>query len=260
MGSSLDELFTPTKRYIFGSGIPYYDSASIQVDWAVKELGKKKIAFINQWGPVGETNIKGAEKRLKKYGLKLAIKEKLKNIKMDYSGLVAKMKTRGIECVVITTTAQWTIPLLKEIERQDWKTEIIIGHSSSNIPLLNKFAGTAMEGVYVTLLQLPSDYDDPFMNRYRENLIKYGKKEHQGMYNCLGYGMIGLLLSAIEQVGPDLSRERLIDTMERWKNYDTGFLGKFSYSPTDHIGGEGLIIAKVQKGKAKILVNRAYPE
>ncbi|MFC1825322.1 ABC transporter substrate-binding protein [Thermodesulfobacteriota bacterium] len=261
VGSSLDALFNPTNRYIFGWTIPYYDAACLMVDWAVKELGKKRLAFVNMWGPIGDSNYKGASEQLKRYGLDLVMGEKLKNVKMDYSGLVAKMRARKVDFVAITTTAQWTIPLLKEIERQGWDVDVIIGHSSSNIPMLKKLAGEhAIEGAHITMAHLPTDSDDPYMVKYRQNLRKYGDPKEQGFYNFIGYGLMGMLLDTIDSVGPNLTRERLIDKLESWKDYDTKWAGKISYGPDDHIGQEGLIIVKIVDGKVKVLKNRAYPK
>ncbi len=258
-GTALDELFTPPKRYIFGWTIPYSQSTAIQVDWAVKKLGKKKIAFVNQWGPVGEVNEKGAVERLKKWGLELAFEEKLQNVEMDYSGLVSRMRAKEIDCVVITTTAQWVIPILKEIERQGWKPEIIVGQATGNPELLAKLGGSAAEGCYVTMNHLPTDADDPFINKYREVLQKYGGGAPPTMYNFIGYAFVHMLLEALKQVGPDLTREKLVDTLERWKDYDTGWIGKISYGPDDRIGQERMVLVRMEGGKAKVIDPNVRP-
>ncbi|MGQ9654963.1 MAG: ABC transporter substrate-binding protein [Thermodesulfobacteriota bacterium] len=260
VGTSLDALFKPVKRYIFGWTIPYYDSAAIQVDFAVKALGKKKIAFINQWGPVGEVNEKGAVDRTKKYGVELTASELLQNVEMDYSGLVSKLRAKGTEVVVITTTAQWTIPILKEIERQGWKPDVIVGHASGDTELLRKMGGSAADGIYVTLTNLPTDADDPFMNEYRAAVKKYGGGVEPSFYNFVGYANLHNFCTVAKEVGRDLTREKLIDTLEqKWKNRET-WAGKITYAPDDHAGQEGLIISRMKDGKVEIIKKWAYPE
>jgi len=257
--AATDDLTNPTRRYIFGYSAPYHVSTAIQVDWAVKRLGKKRIAFVNQWGPSGDANTRGAKKRLEKYGMELTAEEILQNVEMDYSGLVARLRAKEIECVVITTVAQWTIPLLKEIERQGWKPEIIVGHGTGDPILIKKMAGTAAEGIYITMMHLPLDYDDPFINEYREVLKKYSPGQGPAQYNFIGYGVTRLLAAALQQTGKDLTRERLIDTLESWKGLESGFVGKISYSPTDHEGQEGMVMVQIKGGETKVIEPRIYP-
>jgi len=257
--AATDELTNPPKRYIFGWAVPYRTATALQVDWAVQRLGRKRISFINQWGPAGEENVRGATERLKKYGLDLIVGEQLQNVEMDYSGLVARLRANNVDCVVITTTAQWTVPILREIERQGWKVDTIIGPGSANPDLLKKLAGSAAEGAYLMMNTVPLDSDDPFMNEYRENTRKYGGGEEPSVYHNMGYGVARMFVSALQQVGRDLTREKLIDTIESWKNYDTGWIGRVSYGPDDHDGGERFVVARMREGRVDILEKEFYP-
>ena len=224
------------------------------------ELGKKKIALINQWGPVGKDNVEGATKQLKKYGLELALVENLKNRKMDYSGLVAKMKAKGIDCVITATTIQWVAPLMKEIERQGWNVTTIIGHGSSDIQLLNRFAGKAVEGAYVVMNHVPVATDTQVMRSYKDMLKKYGGDTRAGMYNFLGYAIGKMFCEAVEQTGPDLTRKKLLQTLEGWKDYPTGWIGRLTYSPEDHSGAKTMVTVQIRDGKGVILGPRRSPK
>lgn len=257
--AATDELTNPPKRYVFGWAVPYRTATALQVDWAVNRLGRKRIAFLNQWGPAGEENVRGATERLKKYGLDLVIGEQLQNVEMDYSGLVAKLRAKNVDCVVITTTAQWTVPILREIERQGWKVDTVIGPGSANPELLIKLAGSAAEGAFLMMNTVPLDSDDPFMNEYRDNLRKYGRGEEPAVYNNMGYGVARMFVEALRQVGKDLTREKLVGTLESWKNYDTGWIGRISYGPDDHDGAERFVVGILKGGHVVILEKDFYP-
>ena len=179
---------------------------------------------------------------------------------MDYSGLVAKMKAQNVDCVIPTASAQWTVPLLKEIERQAWDVKVIVTQACATPSLLNKLVGSAAEGVYITMINQPLDSDDPFMNKYRETTKKYGGDKGPNQYEFLSYGVTRLFETALIQCGRDLTRENLINTVESWKDFDTGWLGKISYSPTDHVGQEGMLIVRMKGGKAEIIGPRYYPD
>jgi len=179
--------------------------------------------------------------------------EKLKNIKMEYSGLVSKMKADKADCVVITTTAQWTIPLLKEIERQAWKVNRIVGMASANLTLLAQLGGSAAEGVYITYNHLPEDVDEEPMISYRKNLEKYGEGAKPSMYNLTGYMLSQMTAQGLQQIGRDVTREKLIDKYETWKDYDSGWLGKVTLGPDDHVAGEAQYMIQMVNGKGKIL-------
>ncbi len=252
--SALDSLYNPTNRYIFGWVIPYQDSSALLINYAVKELGVKRIAAVHQWGPVGDTNKKAFVKEAKRHGIQLVMNEKLKNVKMDYSGLVAKMKAEKADCVVSTPTLQWTAPLMKEIERQGWKVIRIIGMASSNPAALKYLAGTAANGAYLTMNHVPTDYNNETMATYRKVIKEYGgDKARPSMYNFIGYANAKMLCEGLEQVGRNVTREKLIDALERWKNYDSGWIGKISYGSNDHIAQEGQIPVQMVNGKGVVL-------
>jgi ABC-type branched-subunit amino acid transport system substrate-binding protein len=102
--------------------------------------------------------------------------------------------------------------------------------------------------------------DDPFMNRYREMMKKYGGGKGPNEYGFMSYGITQMFEKALKESGKDLTREKLIDAIESWKNYDTGWLGVISYSPTDHEGQEGMVIGRMKGGEAEIIVPRYYPD
>ena len=88
---------------------------------------------------------------------------------------------------------------------------------------------------------------------------KYGGGKGPNQYGFLSYGITRLFETALIQTGPDLTREKLINTIESWKDFETGWIGRISYSPTDHEGQEGIVIGKMKGGKADIMVPRYYP-
>ena len=98
------------------------------------------------------------------------------------------------------------------------------------------------------------------MTAYRAILKKYGGDAKAGMYNFVGYGLSKTFSEAVEQTGPDLPREKFIQTLESWKDYDTGWLGKVTYSPTYHNGIRTMLPVQVKGGKGVVLGPRRSPK
>jgi ABC-type branched-subunit amino acid transport system substrate-binding protein/mono/diheme cytochrome c family protein len=57
-----------------------------------------------------------------------------------------------------------------------------------------------------------------------------------------------ILVEALERAGRSVTRERLIDALERLQNFRTGLMPPVSFSPTRHIGNDGVWIVPLAGG------------
>ena len=96
--------FPPTK-YLFAVYPLYIDEAAILVNYAVKEMGKKRIAFFYQNDDYGKEGLAGAEYALKKLGMELAASVSVEVMDTDLSSHCMKLKQANPDCVI-----NWLLP------------------------------------------------------------------------------------------------------------------------------------------------------
>ena len=92
---------------------------------------------------------------------------------------------------------------------------------------------------------------DQFEGIIKESAKYYpDSKVNPAQYGYTGYVDMHLGLEALERTGRNLTRERVVETLEHnFKNVDLGSLPPVSFSPDNHQGSNRVNIIKVQDGK-----------
>jgi branched-chain amino acid transport system substrate-binding protein len=94
-----------------------------------------------------------------------------------------------------------------------------------------------MQGFYM-VHQYRGLLDSPELADFREAITE-NLPEGQSFtdFSFYGPGSAVAVVHVLEQIGPDLTREKFIEAMENLQNFDTGVLaGTMSFSPDDHQG------------------------
>jgi branched-chain amino acid transport system substrate-binding protein len=90
--------------------------------------------------------------------------------------------------------------------------------------------------VYVTQVVPPFDSGATGVRRYREALSKYQPQAQPGFVSLEGFIVGSTFVEALERSGPALTTEKLVDSLEQFKNVDLGFGAQLSFSLSEHQG------------------------
>jgi len=239
----------PLKRYVFSLFTSYQDQCAIIVDFAMDNLKPKKIAMIYQEDEVGESGKEGVEAQLKKYNKRLVLSVPFKRGTKDFSSQVLKLKGTGADMVFIASIIREPAAIMKEAAKLGWKPQFMCQGSTGVNPYLIKMAGPASEGTVVATSALLPSSPHPAVVKYRDLLKKSFPKAVPGYMSQVGYIVAVIFTEALHRMGRDITREKLIQTMEGIKNLETGMWSPISFSPTNHQGANTSYLAMVDGGK-----------
>ncbi|HVZ36951.1 MAG TPA: ABC transporter substrate-binding protein, partial [Polyangiaceae bacterium] len=90
--------------------------------------------------------------------------------------------------------------------------------------------------VYVTQVVPMFDSGATGVRRYREQLAKYQPQAQPGFVSLEGFIVGSIFVEALRRVGPTLTTEKLVDTLEQINGLDLGFGSKISFSLSEHQG------------------------
>ena len=71
----------------------------------------------------------------------------------------------------------------------------------------------------------------------------------RGLYHYYGFATAFVLVEGLKRAGKNLNRQRLINALENFKNWDSGVLPPITYSRNDHAGVESVMLLQLQGGK-----------
>ena len=241
--------YKPLKRQVFALFMPYYDQGAVMVDYAIETLNAKKIGVIYQEDDVGLGGKNGAEAQLKKYKKKLGISVPFKRGTKDFSSQVLKLRESGVDLVIIASIIAEPAAIIKEAAKLGWKPQFMCQSSTGTNPYFIKMAGPACEGTIVATQALLPDSSKPGVVKYREVLKAHFPDAKPEFMNQVGYMVAVVFTEALRIVGRDLTREKLIEGMEKIKDFDAGMYPPITFSSTNHLGTDACFLAKVEGEK-----------
>lgn len=231
------------RKYVFSAGPGDVRGAAHLLNYAVKDLGAKKIALMYSVDAMGTLGQKTIVNEIKKYpGASLIIQESMEPSDLNVVPQLTKIKGANPDILLLQTTGGMASIVAKNF-RQLGMTVPTLGCGSITDPNFYKNVGRiAEENKWIYLSQplliinrMPPD--DPYrMSVYEPALkllqAKYGPKMQVTMFHASTFDAFRAMMEAIKLAGkaePDAIRDALENKVRI-----EGFLGKFACTPQDH--------------------------
>ncbi len=226
--------------------------------------GARTIGILNAIDLYDKTSAKAFAEEAGKHGIKVVATESY-NAAVDKNFIpqLTKIKAANPDWLTVQGSGA-AVPLLMNQKGEIGFEAPTLGNLAFSVggisPLL-KIAGRNVQGTHLTTLPvgvwetLPKN--DPRLKRivqYRDAFkAKYG--DYPVMANwwaAQNYDIAFLLADALKRAGPSATGASLKAALEGIKNFE-GVVGTFSFSPGQHAGATGIVIARIE-GERLVLV------
>ncbi|MBW1816611.1 MAG: ABC transporter substrate-binding protein [Deltaproteobacteria bacterium] len=233
--ATTQNMFDPPNRYLFWYACSDEDNGIMMVDYIVNDLKVKnpKIGVCYQDDEWGKSARKGVEIGAKKYGFKVAAAAYKRGSK-NLNAQAMKLKAKGVTHCFYAGYAPVYAALLQEANKIGWKP-LFFGDYVTVDPRAF-MAGKLADGNYHFFnLGLRHERGPGWINMEKMFTDKLGaeaaKQPLSWRLMPLMWTPLLFLTQALQDIGPDLTREKLISALENIKDFDTGGLGKIQYGP-----------------------------
>lgn len=248
------EMYEPLHRLKYSFAATYYDQIRLALPKLIQEKSAKKVCTIYQDDDFGIEVQRGAEAAMKTLNMELAEKTSFKRGATDFSSQVARMKAANCDLVVMGTIIRETIGTIGEARKTGF-SPTFLGSSAAYTDLIHKLGGKGMDGLYATMtVQHP--YLDEAAQPIRFWAAKYKTKfnEDPTVFSVYGYAIIDQFIQAAQKVGPNLTTDNFVKTMDGM-SFAPDMFGSpsSSYSPTKRLGNDKSRLSQIQDGKWKVV-------
>ncbi len=223
---------TPPRKYQFLTYPLYYNEAKALCNYAVNNLGSKRIAIAYQNDAYGKNGVEGAADQLIKHGLKLVARIPVELKDTDMKSHVMGLKRSNADTVLLWVSPVHAVRIVGTAAAMKFAPQWMSTSTCSDFPLMYKISKGLWKGVIAgTFAELP-DSDHPLMLKYKKAAFeKYAAKEERwGIFYYAGFTFIEPMIEGLKQCGRNLTRERFVKKMERIRNFQ-GTSGKINFSP-----------------------------
>ncbi len=255
---------TPPQKYLFGVYPLYYIEAKALCEYAVKKMGKKRIAIAYTNDDYGKNGVKGAVVELAKHGLKLVAEIPVEVSDTDMKPHVMLLKKAEADAVLLWVGPPHAARIVGTSKAMQFAPQWLSTSTCSDFPLMYKITKGLWQGVVAATFAYPPDSDNALMQKYKKDAYgKFAAKgERWGIFYYAGILFAEPLVEGLKRCGRDLTRERLVKEIEGIRNF-RGIGPKISYKPLDlndpygsrQGGKETYLVECLEGGKYKKLTD-----
>jgi ABC-type branched-subunit amino acid transport system substrate-binding protein len=240
-----ESLRTPLNRYIFHVRASYFDETERIVGYVVSS-GLKKIAVFYQNDSYGKAGLAGVERAMTKRNMKIAATGTVERNSVDVAAALNVIAAAKPDAVIMISAYKSCAQFIRQAKKAGLPTQFFnvsfVGSKALADELGDDGVGVVVSQVvpypYVAKIAVVREYQD------------LGKKAGVTDYNFSsleGFIAAKTFVEALKRTGRDLSRERLIATLESMKSYDAGGFA-ISFSPAQHNGSSQVDLTMIGKG------------
>jgi branched-chain amino acid transport system substrate-binding protein len=194
---------------------------AIAGDYLVERWRNAKIAILSDGSVYGKGLADETRRQLNKRGVAEALYDALTPGQSDYSALVAKLRTAGVETAYFGGYYREAALLVRGAREQGYKMQLVSGDGIAT-DAFGQIAGESGEGTLFTFFRDPSRNPaaEPVVNRFRKQGF-----EPEG-YTLYSYGTVQAWAQAVAQAG-SMETSAVVGAL-RANEFDT-VLGRISF-------------------------------
>ena len=170
--------------------------------FVIEQLKPKKIAVLHDKQSYGQGIASSVRDELKKAGIDVALFEGINAGDSDYSAIITKLKSTGVDFVYYGGYHPEMGLLLRQSAEQGLKVRMM-GPEGVGNPEVNAIAGNAVEGM---LLTLPADFSSNPKNAAVVKAFQDKKRNPSGAFQLSAYAATQVLAASIKAVGDNPSK------------------------------------------------------
>jgi len=237
----------PPTNYLFSDYPLYCDEAAILINYAVKKMGKRRVAFFYQNDDYGKLGLYGAEVALEKHGLKLVVAVSAEPLDTDLSSHCMKLKAANPDCVLMWVLPKHGAIMLGSAAKIGFKPEWMTTSTLSDTLIMYKISkGLFKNVIFVTFAEGP-DSQHPLMKKYKKAQEKFAPRDRWGIFFYAGFGFVEPMVEGLKRCGRDLTVENFVKAMESIKNFQ-GIGPKITFGPNKRQGTRSSFLGRCAEG------------
>jgi len=233
----------PNGRYMFHVRASYADETEAIVSQMVS-LGLRSIAVFYQNDGFGKAGLEGVTAALKKHNLAPSAVGTVERNSLEVGPAVAAIAKGNPQAVVMVTLYKPTAAFVRAMKRAG-QHPMFMTLSPVGTEQLVQELGQEARGIGVSQV-VPYPWNDtvPVVRDYQKLAAKPGAYSYYGLE---GYLMARTMVEGLRRAGKDLTREKLVSTLEGLNAVDFGGY-RINYSPAQRGGSHFVELTVIGPG------------
>lgn len=216
------------------------------VDFAAKrpELKKAAVVVVYPRSEINANVLEAIKDQSKKQGWSMPQDYDYVAGQFDAAGAVSKLNQANRTVVFFLGNSDDAIALMQQAEKISWFPSIFLPSANTGSNIFQAPAGFDRR-LFLSFPTSPADQTAEGLQEFRALAEKYKLPTKYLAAQLSAYSAAKVLAEALKQSGKDVSREKLIQVLERFYEYRTGLTPAISYGLNRRIGAMGAHVITV---------------
>jgi branched-chain amino acid transport system substrate-binding protein len=249
-GSGARVWTSPVNAYVFSTFPSYVNEGRVLAKYVAENLPAQKYGLLFQDDSFGREGQEGVRLGVRNTGKEIVVAETYQVGQEDLSGAAQKFKDAQVDLVFVWTIVEGAAALVKAIGAIEGYDPQLVGSQILSDPVMFELAGPGWEGAIVASSVPEPSSDEPGAVKAREIIEKHGQGIPFGTYAMWGLSRAEVLVEGLDRAGPDLTRLKLIQSLESIEGWTDNFLGhEISFNTENHQGLTAVKLSRAEGGK-----------
>ena len=241
----------PLNRYVFYLLPGLKEQAKTLVSFAVKKTDPKKsrVAIICPDAEFSRQIANSIEDHGKKLGWSALTRMYYPRERFNAAQSVTELKHQGIDTVFHLGSGADTGALFKEAEAAGWSPAVYLLGTLVGRTITELVPVKMKDQVFLAFPTIPADISAAGAAEYNALLQKNKLASTHAAAQASAIAAARILVHGLELSGKDLTRERLVTTLEGLYEFETGLMPRITFGPNRRIGVLGAYIVTIDPEK-----------
>jgi ABC-type branched-subunit amino acid transport system substrate-binding protein len=247
----LPERTLPLNRYVFYLLAGLKEQARSLVNFAAQknDLQKAHVALVSPDSDFSNGIAASIENQEKKLGWQSLTNVRYPHEQFKASECVAELKQKGVETVFMLGSGSDASSFFKSADAAGWMPNVYLLGTMVGRTTPDLVPAKMKDRVFFAFPTVPEDVSAAGAAEYHGLLERNKLSSTHAAAQASAIAAAKILVHAIELCGKDLTRERLVTTLEGLYEYDTGLMPKITFGPNRRIGALGAYIVTIDPEK-----------
>ncbi len=252
VSGGLDKWTDPLVRTRFQGNTNYGTEGMMLGKYLVENYDGKKLALLLENDEFGENGKEAILEGIKDSNIEVVAEERYETTSWDVTAQAQRLKAANPDVIFVQAVPPPAASLVKVArETLNWDVPIVVtGVVQTDIFIQLAGAENAEGVVSVVFARQVYQTDDPGIQRHIQIMKDFGNGVEASNFTMYGAAMGELMVKALENAGPNLTRDSLIDGAEAIRDWCCSIcMVPVNLSSTDHRPFETEVYNKVENGK-----------
>ncbi len=217
------------------------------------ELKKSRLAIVHSENELSLAAAAAIEDQARKIEWNSVTKKAYSNKLFDATRIARELKGEGAEAVFFFGAGGDDSAFIKAADAENWTPNVFLLGALAGRDLVATIPLSFKDRVFLSFPTVPSDATPAGLAELYALQKKYNFKPRHTASQLMAFAAAKIFTEALQRAGRDLSREKLITTLEGLYEYETGVTPSITFGPNRRVGAMGGYVVSLDPAKREFV-------